>query len=173
MLQFRNVLDITEQSTWTKLPNVIYLINNVSSLKWFFKKEFPELSNLDLTIDSEANKEKFDEIWNHKNPYFKSLQQKIGIRCFYQIKSLFQEDFIDKKGAFLFQLIFIFKMKNIKNEDIYVFDTTSIFQPKTKNVKNPIIVEEALINFRDNVIEKLGEQYENEYLIQAKDSNES
>lgn len=169
MLQFRNVLDITEQSTWTKLPNVIYLINNVTSLKWFFKKEFPELSNLDLTLDSETNKEKFDEVWNHKNPYFKNLQKKIGIRGFYQINSLFHEGFIDKKGSFLFQLIFVFKMKNIKNEDIYFFDTTCVFQPKTKNLKNSIIVEDALINFRDSVVEKISEQYENEYLIQAKE----
>ena len=169
MLQFRNVLDVVEQSTWTKFPNVIYLINNVPSSKWFFQKEFPELSNLDFAIDCENEKERFEEVWNYKNPCFKNLQLKIGVRSFYHIKSLFQEDFIDKKGSFLFQLIFIFKMKNPNGEDVFIFDTTSIFPPKSKNIKESIILEEALLGFRDNVIEKLSEQYANEYLVSAKE----
>lgn len=170
MLKFKNTLEVIEQSSWQPAPNVIYLINNVQSLKEFFKKEFPELADIDLNIDIEKDKEKFEEVWNHKNPYFKNFQSKIGLRPYYYIRQLFNEEFVDKKGSFLFQLIFIFKMYLPNGEDYFYFDTINTFISISASKKEKsLILEESLLNFRDSVIEKLKDEFDNELVISARE----
>lgn len=89
-----------------------FYIKSVDDLKLFFASEFPELKNFDFSINGQKNQIKFQELWNHKNQYFKNLKDKLGIIFFYKLKFLFQEDFIDKNGTFLVEEYSILKSKD-------------------------------------------------------------
>ena len=165
MLQFKNVLEIIEQSNWKKIQNEIYLINSVLSLKMFFEKEFPELNSLNLAIDVD-DKELLDEVWDYKRPEFKRFIRSLGLDSFFYIKGIFTSGEINKKGVFLFSLVFIFKMK-LETESIYCFKHTVQMHPNSRS--DLFIIQEGLLGFRDLVIDELDNRYGEKYIISARE----
>lgn len=89
-----------------------FYVKSIDDLRLFFANEFSELKDFDFNINGQNNPDKFLELWNHKNPYFKNLQKRLGLLFFYRLKSIFQEDCIGHNGEFLFEGYSILKTKD-------------------------------------------------------------
>lgn len=146
MITFKNIIHLKNQTTWTDLPNTIYIIPSIYSLKLFFESNFPELAKLKIEQNDRV------ELWNPNNKeLFDNILSKLGIKFFHTVHDILVNQYFDKKLKFLFLQFYIFKF-NINGVDKYYFKN---YYAKDKNIED--IISEFKKNIKENLIENYGE----------------
>lgn len=166
MLRFKNVLEVINQANWEPVPNMIYMIKSVASLKEFLKNDFPELSKLDFTISNSDNPTEYSKEWDQNRPEFKNFIDKMGLKSYYSLRSIFSEDLVDKKGGFYFTVIYIFKLR-YNDEDVYIYENAVVMPSLSKKPKKTTL-NDALLNFRDYVVTTLTSRFEHKLLVSVR-----